>query len=68
MRKVKVASRYSAFNSSKDLFIKIVLNFNFEFKVLTDCNERSEMLGSLGRLVRSNHDMYSRMFIFIRLS
>ena len=30
--------------SSCDLFIRIVLNFNFEFKVLTDRNKQSEML------------------------
>ena len=45
--KVKVASRYRAFSSSCDLFIRIVLNFNFEFKVLTDRNKRSEMLWSV---------------------
>ena len=44
LRKVKVASRYRAFSSSCDLFIRIVLNFNFRFKVLTDRIERSEML------------------------
>ena len=44
LRKVKVASRYRAFSSSSDLFIRIVLNFNFGFKVLTDRNKRSEML------------------------
>ena len=43
-RKVKVASRYRAFGSSCDLFIRIVLDFNFEFKVLTDRNKQSEML------------------------
>ena len=40
----KVASRYRAFSSSCGLFIRIVLNFNFGFKVLTDRNKRSEML------------------------
>ena len=44
LRKVKVASRYRAFGSSSDLFIRIVLNFNFGLKVLTDRNKRSEML------------------------
>ena len=44
LRKVKVASRYRAFSSSYDLFIRIVLNFNFKFKVLIDRNKRSEML------------------------
>ena len=46
IRKVKVASRYRAFSSSYDLSItgRIVLNFNFDFKVLTDRNKRSEML------------------------
>ena len=39
----KVASRYRAFSSICDLFIRIVLSFNFEFKVLTDRNKRSEM-------------------------
>ena len=43
LRKVRVTSRYWAFSSSCDLFIRIVLNFNFEFKVLTDRNKRSEM-------------------------
>ena len=44
LRKVKVASRYRAFSSSCDLFVRIVLNFNVEFKVLADRNKRSEML------------------------
>ena len=44
LRKVKVASRYRAFSNSYDWFIRIVLNFNFEFKVLTDLNKRSEVL------------------------
>ena len=43
LRKVKVAPRYRAFRSSCD-FIRIVLNFNVGFKVLTDRNKRSEML------------------------
>ena len=33
-----------AFSGSCDLFIRIVLNFNFGFKVLTYRNKRSEML------------------------
>ena len=41
---LKVASRYRAFSNSCDLFINIVLNFNFEFKELTDRNRGSEML------------------------
>ena len=40
-------ARHKAFNSSCDLFIRIVLNFNFELKVLTDPNKRSEMLRSV---------------------
>ena len=44
IKKVQVASRYRPFSSCCDLFIRIVLNFNFEFKVLTDRNKRSEML------------------------
>ena len=44
LKKVKVASRYRAFSSSYDLFTRIVLDFNFEFKVLTDQNKQSEML------------------------
>ena len=43
LRKVKVASRQRAVSGSCDLFIRIVLNFNFEFKVLTDRNKPSEM-------------------------
>ena len=43
LRKVKVASRYKAVSGSCDLFIRIVLNFKFEFKVLTDRNKRIEM-------------------------
>ena len=39
-----LASRYRPFSSSCDLFIRIVLNFTFEFKVLTDRNKRSETL------------------------
>ena len=39
--------------SSCDLFIRIVLNFNFEFKVLTDRNKQSEMLWGV--------DVYSGM-------
>ena len=42
--KVKVASKNRAFSSSCDLFIRVVLNSNFEFKVLTDFNKRSELL------------------------
>ena len=44
LRRVKDASRFRAFSSTCDLFIRIVLNFNFGFKVLTDRNKRSEML------------------------
>ena len=44
LRKVKVASRYRAFSSSCDFFIRIVLNFNFGLKVLTHRNKQSEML------------------------
>ena len=40
--KLQVASRYRPFSSSYDLFIRMVLNFKFEFKVLTDRNKRSE--------------------------
>ena len=40
--KPQVASRYRPFSGSCDLFIRKVLNFNFEFKVLTDRNKRSE--------------------------
>ena len=47
LRKDKVASRYRVFSSSCDLFIRIVLNFNFGFKVLTDRNKRSGMLLSV---------------------
>ena len=36
-----------ALSSSCDLYIRIVLNFNFAFKVLTDRNKRSEMLWSV---------------------
>ena len=36
--------KQEAFSSSCDLFIRIILNFDFEFKVLTDCNKLSEML------------------------
>ena len=43
-RKVQVTSRYRPFSSSCDLFIRIVLNFTFEFKVLTDRNKRGETL------------------------
>ena len=39
-----VGLRYRAFSSSCDLFIRIVLNFNVGFKVLTDRNKQSEML------------------------
>ena len=42
-----MASRYRAFSSNCDLFIRIVLNFNFGLKVLTDRNKRSEMLCSV---------------------
>ena len=44
---VKVASSYRAFSRSCYLFIRVVLNFNFEFKVLTDRNKRIEMLLSV---------------------
>ena len=43
-RKVKVSSRNRAFSSSCDLFITIALNFNVEFKELTNRNKRSETL------------------------
>ena len=34
LKKVKVASRYRAFRNSGDIFfIRVVLNFNFEFKI-----------------------------------
>ena len=33
-----------SFSKSCDLFIRIVLNSNFQFKVLTGGNKRSEML------------------------
>ena len=33
LKKVKVPSRYRAFRNSGDFFFRIVLNFNFEFKV-----------------------------------
>ena len=42
LRNVEVASRYRPDSSSCDLSIRTVLNFNFEFKVLTDRNKRSE--------------------------
>ena len=42
-----MASRYTAFSSNCDLFIRIVLNFNCGLKVLTDRNKRSEMLCSV---------------------
>ena len=64
--KVKVASRYRAFSSSCDLFISIVLNFNFEFKVLTDRNKRSEMYVMECECF-FRYDMYSYNLIFIRL-
>ena len=31
--------KQEAFSSSCDLFIRIILNFDFEFKVSTDCNK-----------------------------
>ena len=37
-------SLQGAEQSSCDLFISIVLNFNFEFKALTDRNKRNKML------------------------
>ena len=39
---VQVASRYRPYSSICDLFIRMDLNFNFEFKVLTDRDKRSE--------------------------
>ena len=42
LRRVELSKR--DFSSGCDLFIRIVLNFNFGFKVLTDRNKRSEML------------------------
>ena len=64
----KVASRYRALSSSCDLFIRIVLNFHFEFKVLTDGNKRSEMFISSVTICLFKYDMYSCMLMFIRLS
>ena len=64
----KVASRYRAFSSSCDLFIRIVLNFHFEFKVLTDGNKRSEMFISSVTICSFKYDMYSCKLMFIRLS
>ena len=64
----KVASRYRAFSRSWDLFIRIVLNFHFEFKVLTDGNKRSEMFISSVTICLFKYDMYSCKLMFIRLS
>ena len=64
----KVASRYRALSSSCDLFIRIVLNFHFEFKVLTDGNKRSEMFISSVTICLFKYDMYSCKLMFIRLS
>ena len=64
----KVASRYRAFSRSCDLFIRIVLNFHFEFKVLTDGNKRSEMFISSVTICLFKYDMYSCKLMFIRLS
>ena len=64
----KVASRYRAFSSSCDLFIRIVLNFHFEFKVLTDGNKRSEMFIWSVTICLFKYDMYSCKLMFIRLS
>ena len=38
-----VASRYRDFSYSCDLFVRIISNFNFEFKMLTDRNKLREM-------------------------
>ena len=38
-----VASRYRDFSYSCDLFVGIISNFNFEFKMLTDRNKLGEM-------------------------
>ena len=38
-----VASRYRDFSYSCDLFVRIISNFNFEFKMLTDRNKLGEM-------------------------
>ena len=38
-----VASRYSDFSYSCNLLIRIIFNFNFEFKMLTDCNKLVEV-------------------------
>ena len=67
LRKVQVASRHRPFSSSCDLFIRIVLNFTFEFKVLTDRNKRSETLWSV-TICLFRYDMYRCKLIFIRLS
>ena len=64
----KVASRYRAFTRICDLFIRIVLNFHFEFKVLTDGNKRSEMFISSVTICLFKYDMYSCKLMFIRLS
>ena len=67
LRQVQVASRYRPLSSSCDLFIRIVLNFTFEFKVLTDRNKRSETLWSV-TICLFRYDMYRCELIFIRLS
>ena len=62
LRKVKVASRYRAFSNSCYLFIRIVLTFNFEFKVLTDRNKRRKMLSLLlGSVNLFIHRLYRRL-------
>ena len=66
-RKVKVSSRNRALSSSCDLFITIALNFNVEFKELTDRNKRSETLWSVN-VCSGIYDMYGCKLIFIRLS
>ena len=65
-RKVKVSSRNRAFSSCCDLFIAIALNFNVEFKELTDRNKRSETLWSVN-VCSGMYDMYGCKLIFIRL-
>ena len=55
-----------SFSKSCDLFIRIVLKSNFQFKVLTGGNKQSEMLMKCECLFL--YDMHSCKLIFIRLS
>ena len=48
--------------------LRIVLNFNFEFKVWTDRNKRSEMFIRSMTICLFRYDMYSCKLIFIWLS